>query len=204
MDKITRNKSEKYNKIIGSAFDLFEKRGPLVVTIDEIVKSAGVAKGTFYLYFHDKYDLISKLILEKAARYMNDISFESKEIMNDEDLDNTLKSYLEYLCKFLEENKTLTLLIDKNVNVCVNAIIESTDSPMSLLYKEIKDYSVKCGTAEKDFTVRFYLYVELIVSSCCNAILREYPYCLDEVKCNLHKIISNGIAGEKLTQRLCV
>lgn len=204
MDKISKKKSEKYIRIIDSAFELFEKRDPHVVSIDEIVKSAGIAKGTFYLYFHDKHDLVSRLILDKAEKYMNEISFEKKEIATDEEFGKTLRSYLEYLCAFLEKNRTLTMLIDKNINVCVNAIVETTDSPLFELYKEIESYLIKCGTEEKDFTVRFYLYVELIVSSCCNAILREHPYGLCEVKSNLYKIILDGIAGEKLAERLCV
>ncbi|MDE5995221.1 MAG: TetR/AcrR family transcriptional regulator [Oscillospiraceae bacterium] len=204
MDKISKKKSDKYIRIIDSAFELFEKRDPHVVSIDEIVKTAGIAKGTFYLYFHDKHDLVSRLILDKAEKYMNEISFEKKEIATDEEFGKTLRSYLEYLCAFLEKNKTLTMLIDKNINVCVNAIVETKDSPLFELYKEIESYLIKCGTEEKDFTVRFYLYVELIVSSCCNAILREHPYGLYEVKYNLYKIILDGIAGEKLAERLCV
>lgn len=197
MDKITKKKSEKYSRLIDCAFDLFEKRGPHVVSIDEIVKAAGVAKGTFYLYFQDKYDLISKLILDKAARYMQELNFRSNVIETPAEFDETLLSYLEYVCKFLEKNKTLTLLIDKNINVCVNALIETTNSPLYALYEEIKKYLLKCGIEEKEFDVKFYLCVELIVSSCCNAILREHPYCLNEVKCNLHKMIIHAIAGEK-------
>lgn len=204
MDKTAKKKSEKYSKIIDSAFALFEKNGPHVVSIDEIVKSAGIAKGTFYLYFHDKHDLVSKLILDRAEKYLNGISFESGEIEDDGEFCEKLQSYIEYLCKFLEENKTLTLLIDKNINICVNAVFESTDSQLFELYGDIKNYLLRCGAEEKDLTVKFYLYVELTVASVCNAILREHPYRLGEVKDNLYKIILNGIAGEKLTKRLCV
>ena len=67
MDKMLQKKNEKYQKLIAAAFDLFENNGISAVSIDDIVKKAGVAKGTFYLYFKDKFDLISKLILKKAA-----------------------------------------------------------------------------------------------------------------------------------------
>lgn len=202
MDKISKKKSEKYNNIINSALELFEKKGLHPVSIDDIVKSAGIAKGTFYLYFHDKYDLVSKLILDRAEKYVNEINFESSKIENDGEFAETVRSYLEYLCSFLETNRTLTMLIDKNINVCVNAIVEATDSRLYEVYTEIKDYMVKCGTVESEFTVKFYLYVELTVAAVCNAILREHPYCVDEVKDNLYKIILNGIAGEKLIERL--
>ena len=39
-------------------------------TISDIVKQANVAKGTFYLYFKDKYDIRNKLISYKANQLL--------------------------------------------------------------------------------------------------------------------------------------
>ena len=39
----------------------------LVTSISDIVDNAGVAKGTFYLYFKDKYDIRNKLIAHKSG-----------------------------------------------------------------------------------------------------------------------------------------
>ena len=41
-------------------------------SISDIVNEAGVAKGTFYLYFKDKYDLRDKLIAFKASQLFDD------------------------------------------------------------------------------------------------------------------------------------
>lgn len=202
MDKVSKKKSEKYNRLIDSAFELFEKRGTHLVSIDEIVKSAGVAKGTFYLYFHDKYDLISKLILDKATKFMNNVSFERKKITTEEEFQDYVKSYLNFLCEFLNDNKTLTLLIDKNVNVCVNALVETTDGPLFELYDEIKSYLIESGLDEETVTVKLYLYIEMVISSCCNAILREHPYNLNEVKLHLYEMITHCIMGAKLVERV--
>ncbi len=200
MDKLTKKKSEKYNRLIDSAFELFEKRGTHLVSIDEIVKSAGVAKGTFYLYFHDKYDLISKLILDKATKFVSNVCFERKKIANDDEFQEYVKSYLDFLCEFLNQNKTLTLLIDKNVNVCVNALVETVDGPLYELYDEIKSYLIECGLEETTVTVKLYLYIEMVISSCCNAILREHPYNLNEVKLHLFEMITHCIQGAKLRE----
>lgn len=43
-------------------------RGMADTTIDEVTAAAGVAKGTFYLYFHSKDELIAALRQEFAAR----------------------------------------------------------------------------------------------------------------------------------------
>jgi len=51
-------KSEKPDQIIKTANDLFSRFGAKRVTVDEICKTAGVSKATFYKYFKNKVDLI--------------------------------------------------------------------------------------------------------------------------------------------------
>lgn len=51
-------------KIVSAAMELFAKKGFDRTTVDEIVAKAGVAKGTFYLYFKSKDDLIKELAFE--------------------------------------------------------------------------------------------------------------------------------------------
>ncbi len=48
-------------EILASAARLFREKGVRAVSIDEIVQGAGIAKGTFYLYFKTKDDLLEKL-----------------------------------------------------------------------------------------------------------------------------------------------
>ena len=57
MGKIDNNKKQKEDALLNTAFDLFTKQGIQKTSISDIVNQAGVAKGTFYLYFKDKYDL---------------------------------------------------------------------------------------------------------------------------------------------------
>ncbi len=51
-----------------SAFSLFIDNGFSKTSISDIVSHAGVAKGTFYLYFKDKYDIRNHLIAHKASQ----------------------------------------------------------------------------------------------------------------------------------------
>jgi AcrR family transcriptional regulator len=51
-------KSEKSDQIIKTAIDLFSRFGAKRVTVEEICKTAGVSKATFYKYFKNKLDLI--------------------------------------------------------------------------------------------------------------------------------------------------
>ena len=200
MDKMLQKKNEKYQRLIAAAFDLFENNGISAVSIDDIVKKAGVAKGTFYLYFKDKFDLISKLILKKAAEYMN-LTSEIPDIKNDEDFDRYIKKYIDLLVEFLENNKTLTLLIDKNVHICVNAVIEKREGTVKELYDKILSYFEDLGFSSQEISIKMYLCIDLIVSSCCNAILRSKPYSLNEVKPHLYDIVVMSIYGAEQARK---
>ena len=66
MGKVDENKHQKMDALFQSAYDLFLNQGIEKTSISDIAKKAGVAKGTFYLYFKDKYDIKNKLIAHKT------------------------------------------------------------------------------------------------------------------------------------------
>ena len=72
MGKVEDNKKLKMNTLLQTAFDLFTGKGFAKTTVSDIVNQAGLAKGTFYLYFKDKYDLRDKLIAFKASQLFDD------------------------------------------------------------------------------------------------------------------------------------
>ena len=56
------SKTERRGHILTAARDVFAKRGYHQATIDDVVAEAGVARGTFYLYFEDKRAVFSDLM----------------------------------------------------------------------------------------------------------------------------------------------
>lgn len=61
-------KEERRQQILKAARDIFVKRGYHQTTIDDIVAEAGVARGTYYLYFEDKRAVLADLIDRFAAQ----------------------------------------------------------------------------------------------------------------------------------------
>jgi AcrR family transcriptional regulator len=53
--------SKKLNRIIETATDLFTEHGIKRVTIEEICRTAGASKMTFYKYFDNKIDLLRRI-----------------------------------------------------------------------------------------------------------------------------------------------
>ena len=62
------DKEEKENRLLNTAFRLFTEKGIKETSIQEIVDNASVAKGTFYLYFRDKYEIRDILIVKKSQK----------------------------------------------------------------------------------------------------------------------------------------
>lgn len=60
--------------IIAAATQLFSQRGIKDVSIDEIVKAAGIAKGTFYLYFVSKQSLLNCLAQEWVGEMVSKVN----------------------------------------------------------------------------------------------------------------------------------
>lgn len=56
------DKTERRLQILAHARDVFARRGYHAAKIDEIVASAGVARGTFYSYFDDKRAVFEELV----------------------------------------------------------------------------------------------------------------------------------------------
>jgi AcrR family transcriptional regulator len=61
-------KPERRQQILSHARDVFAKRGYHTAKIDDIVAAAGVARGTFYLYFEDKRAIFEEIVDRTIAR----------------------------------------------------------------------------------------------------------------------------------------
>ena len=67
---------EKRNRIIDSSIDEFSKYQFNDATVSRIVKNAKIAKGSFYQYFEDKYDLfiyLLHIIGDVKMRYLSEV-----------------------------------------------------------------------------------------------------------------------------------
>lgn len=61
------NRRKRVQDLIEAGLSLFLRRGIEAVTIDEVAREAGMAKGNFYRYFRDKADLV-EAVIEPVAR----------------------------------------------------------------------------------------------------------------------------------------
>jgi AcrR family transcriptional regulator len=63
MDKAARRQ-----QILNEARDVFARRGYHAAKVDDIIKAAGIARGTFYLYFEDKRAIFDEIVDRMLTR----------------------------------------------------------------------------------------------------------------------------------------
>jgi AcrR family transcriptional regulator len=55
-------RDERRAQLVAAARDVFGQKGYHAATVDDITRAAGVAKGTFYLYFEEKREVLYELV----------------------------------------------------------------------------------------------------------------------------------------------
>ncbi|MCR5350734.1 MAG: TetR/AcrR family transcriptional regulator [Acholeplasmatales bacterium] len=76
--------SQTKNKIIEAAKELIKEKGLSNVSVDDITKQAGVAKGSFYVYFKKKEDIVGEIgcmefrYINEELNNMNNLNIKEK------------------------------------------------------------------------------------------------------------------------------
>ena len=156
-----KEKPSKAISILQAAEKLFNKYGYKKVSIDEIVKAANIAKGTFYLYFNHKHDLYSQIIdtyfkkkNEYTKRAISDVKKGDKEKIFESMLGNLaflintpiLREIFMNNPNYITEKLTKTILFNKNLEII---------QPLMSKFNIRKDIHLSCNQHEncKEFDV---------------------------------------------------
>ena len=205
MNKVENKKKQKKDALLNAAFDIFTSIGINKTSISDIVQKAGVAKGTFYLYFADKYDLRNKLIAHKA----NKIFEKAETALNKTgitEFDDRMIFFIDNILDQLTENKSLLNFISKNLSwgIFKNAIRQNVDKKNGNLEEESESYDVlgRLGTNEelkfKNKDVLVYMIVELVSSTCYSAILYNEPVSIEELKPYIFETVREMIRLQRI------
>lgn len=124
---------ESREKIIHSAIKLFANKGFHETKVDEIAELSGVAKGTVYLYFKSKEDLLKEsinLVFEKSLNnYIIDTSKSFEE---------NLYSIIERNIKFISENIDFYKLMFSGIYREIRGDCKNTEVSFSVVIDKIK------------------------------------------------------------------
>ncbi|MCI9086961.1 MAG: TetR/AcrR family transcriptional regulator [Clostridia bacterium] len=187
------NKLEKERRLLDTAFKLFTEKGVKDTSIQDIVDNANVAKGTFYLYFKDKYEIRDILIAKHSRKLFQDAinTLHKNYISNFSD---QIIFVINYIIDELTSNPLLLKFISKNLslgiyNKAVMKIYEDNNQKENGIYKlfikGIEDNHLKIEKPD----VTLFMIIELVSSTCFNSILYNEPLPIEEYKPYLYEVI---------------
>lgn len=199
MGKILENKILKKESLMNKAFDLFVKNGINKTSISDIVNEAGVAKGTFYLYFKDKYDIHNKIIKHKSSEIFSKALNELKT-QNIEEFDDRVIFVIDSIINQLSKNKSLLKLIAKNLSWGIfKSVLFIDDSTDDINFSQVYSEMILGNDIEfEEPEIMLFMIVELVSSTCYSSILYSEPRDIDELKPHLYKSVRNIIDSHKI------
>lgn len=182
--EVNKKKSEKRIRLFEAAYNLFAEKGMQATSIDEVARRAGVAKGTFYLYFKDKYDLMNQLILSKSADVFKDViaAVTAGPVKSFLTFAEEITYFVSCLVSYLEEHKDVLRLINKNLSVSLQAISSIDDEEFEKALEKLLASYQKKGYNSEDAMKSIYIIADMVVSVCYDAIIHRRPYPMEEMK----------------------
>lgn len=190
MGKLELKKQKKKDALFNTAFELFTTKGTNQTTISDIVNKAGVAKGTFYLYFKDKYDIRNKLVSHKTS----ELFYQAYHSVIEQGITGFRKQLhfmIDSILNALQSDSSLLVFISCNLSwgvfqAALDDRIPNEDRAFYDAYLEL---------LEKDeFTydhpdMMLFSVIELTSSTCYSCILYQQPVSLGEYLPYLHRSI---------------
>ena len=198
MSKLELNKLKKENALYNTAFELFTTKGMAKTTISDIVEKAGVAKGTFYLYFKDKYDIRNKLVAHKTAELFEQAgnAMISRQIKG---FVPQIHFLVDFMVEKLQDNTALLVFIAKNLSW---GVFKGIFEEKSIRESEFDFYSAYLDFLSQDQSVAYenpelllFTILELVSGTIHSCILYHQPVSIDEYRPYLHKSIDAILKG---------
>lgn len=192
-NKVLMNKNEKRRRIEEAALRLFAKEDFNRISIDQIVQDAHVAKGTFYLYFHDKVQLINHLIVKKSSSIIDEALMKAKEEQIDDKIEELI-FLVDYVIEFFKANPSSIKMIQKNLSWSViGGKLGDDEYEVVNHLKDFLSYLISLGYQEQEAYQLIFMILELVSTVCYSSIVLKQPDSIDNLKPMLYTTIRKMI-----------
>lgn len=196
MGKLENNKQQKRTSLLDTAFKLFTTQGVSKTSIAEISQKAGIAKGTFYLYFKDKYDIRNKLASSKTQ----DLFFAAYLAVRQNQITGfpaQLHFMIDHILNALKKDSQLLIFVSKNLswNVFQAALEQKMPDRDVRFYDKYLQLIEEGHQAYEHPDLLLFSVIELASSTCYNCILYQQPVPLEEYMPYLHKSIDGILSS---------
>lgn len=188
---------DKRHRIQSAAIQLFQEQGVETTTVNEIVQRANVAKGTFYVYYKDKKELISQILTKQHGCLLNNIINQSYAHSGG-DVKTWKITFVNNLIAYYLEHPKLLKSIQKNISS-----IFVTEEHRNEVFQRVEKLELFLETlaraqeSKKQTMNRFMLMMEIIGIVCYNAIFFQHPDGIENILPELKLTMMKMIESEK-------
>lgn len=192
MGKVDDNKQRKLRALLDTAFELFTKKGMANTSISDITNTSGIAKGTFYLYFKDKYDIRNKLVAYESCKVLKK-AYEAALAVSPvpQALEDKVLLIIDQVFLQFTQRPELLMLISKQLSWGilkreVSRPVLEDDFDFAIFFHHLSE---AYGISQTDSEIMLYLIVELVGSASYSVILYQEPCSMEELKPRLYESI---------------
>lgn len=184
-------KDDKKRRIEDAANRLFFGSDIDEISIIDITNEAKIAKGTFYLYYKDKDELIHTIIMRKMIHILHGC-LASAKIRSEETKRAWNLCFCEALIEFYKKNPHILKFIHQHADIkhFKHYVQNETSSEYHELVMEYIQACLSDSSNVKEAHIKLSLMLRIIVEVCYSAIFFEEPTGVDEVKEYLLHLIS--------------
>lgn len=193
---LTQKKEAKRQRLLDAAYSLFQKKGAASTTIDDIAKEAKVAKGTFYLYFHDKNALLDALVFNICHKVFRDACENMDEHRSDNLADNVIH-VVDYIIEYFKRDPLTLSVVCRNFGwkpVLEVELHESEDPFLKRILLALKNSPEMKGRTESEVINLVYVLMEMAGSVCYASIIEHAPDNIDNMKPVLYEVIRKSLS----------
>ena len=170
--KINDNKQEKERKLLNTALHLFTEKGIKKTSIQDIVHEAGIAKGTFYLYFKDKYELQDVLLAKTSHEFFANACKKANQHHFDR-LDDKIVFIIDSIINELIDRPNILKFVQKNLSLGLYSekltdLLDSEELGIKELFiREVKEKDIPLEYPE----MTLFMIIELVSSTVFTSIV---------------------------------
>lgn len=204
MVRITKKPDERIDEFLNAAQQLFFKKGYDKTSVDNITQKVGVAKGTFYLYFKSKEDVLDGL----ANRIIESSLNQTREVVDRTDLNalEKLKRYYSTSRNYKVANKNRMKVMMRALSRKENSILRNKimQRSMELNIPEFNKI-INQGVEEGVFRVKYPDQIGEFIFMLSDRVsydIREYMLDLDKHPENLEIVITKIRAYEHVLEKI--
>lgn len=192
--QIEQKKQKKKAALVQAAYELFLAKGIAGTVVSDITERAGVAKGTFYLYFRDKEDIVGAVITVLCRHILENAYLSMHEHRTDDFVENIILM-TDAILEYFQNNKEVWELIQRNFHwpVIREKFRTDTDSVWKMIRNDVKAYSEQEERSEGELLRALYCLIAMCGAVAYSSIIRGEPEPIDKMKPVIFSIIRRSL-----------